>query len=213
MLIREYCYPQKVQPTPFFVVGRYRFPAPSHRLLPTTFLRLEHAPLHPGMFPSPQFEDEIWPSTLLDINDSHIIAMSPEHTYFGIDYVIDVHDSTWAKQPISRGTTIIFRNYSSNITHYIATWKLETVRKHSYVQFSLFRVNQETCYQNPDWPTIRIKVPISLCKVPASPHVEKATKPSAATISRAPPTWWEYGFCCMCLSTIAYDDDEDFLKF
>jgi len=101
MPIKEYHYPQKGQPTPFFIVGRYRFPAPSHRLLPTTFLRPEHAPLHPGMFPSPQFEDEIWPSTPLDINDSHIIAMSPEHTYFGIDYVINVHDSTWAKQPIS----------------------------------------------------------------------------------------------------------------
>ena len=89
------------------MIGRYRFPAPARRLLPTSFSRPEHAPLHPGRFPSPQFKDEIWPSTPRCINDSHIVSMSPEHTYFGIDYVIDVHDLTWAQQPISWGTTII----------------------------------------------------------------------------------------------------------
>ena len=215
--LTEYRYPQKDQPTPLFMIGRYRFPAPARQLLPTSFSRPEHAPLHPGRFPSPQFKDEIWPSTPRCINDSHIVSMSPEHTYFGIDYVIDVHDLTWAQQPISRGTTIIFRNYRSNFTHYIATWKLKTVRQHTYVQFSPFRVNQETCYQDPGWPTIRIKVPLTLCKVPPSPYVEKTTMPSAVITPHAPkPKWWEVVCCCLCLLTVPYDDntdDENFLKF
>jgi hypothetical protein len=218
MPLLEYRHPQQDQIPPLFMAGRYRFPSPSRRLLPTVFLQPEHAPLHPGMFPSPQFEEEIWSSHPINIVDSYIASISPEHTYFGIDYVIDVRDSVWAQKTVSRGTTINFRNFGSNVTRYIATWKLETVRNHTYVQFSPFRANQQSCYQDPDWPTIRIKVPNTLCKVPSSPHVQAIMKPSPVIITRSTPElkWWEVVLCCLCLSTIPWEDnynDQDFLKF
>ena len=109
--VAKYVHPQIDQRTPEFVVGRYRFPAPVRRLLPSLYAQPQHTPQHPGTFPSPQFEDEIWSSSPFHINDSHITSLSPEHNYFGIDYFVDIHELIWAKQPVSRGTTIIFRGY------------------------------------------------------------------------------------------------------
>jgi len=206
-LLKSYCHPQKNQPIPFFIIGRYRFPGPARRLLPSSYSQPQHAPQHPGTFPSPQFEDDIWTSTPLDINDTHIKFISPEDTFFGIDYVIDVHDSAWAKKTISRGTSIIFRNYSSHVTRYLATWQLDTIGKHAYVQFSAFRVNQATHYQDPDWPTLRIKVPASLCKVPVSPHAQNTEKIVTPSCS-ANPTWYEYLCCCPCFATPPFNYDD-----
>jgi hypothetical protein len=93
MPLLKYCHPQQNQIPPLFMAGRYCFPSPSRRLLPTVFLQPEHAPLHPGMFPSLQFEEKIWLSHLINIVDSYIASILPEHTYFGIDYIIDVRDS------------------------------------------------------------------------------------------------------------------------
>jgi len=93
MPLLEYRHPQQDQIPPLFMAGRYRFPSPSHRLLPTVFLQPKHTPLHPGMFPSPQFEEEIWSSHPINIVNSYITSISPEHTYFGIDYVINICNS------------------------------------------------------------------------------------------------------------------------
>jgi len=48
----------------------------------------------------------------------------------------------------------------------MATWQLETQGKVTFVQFSTFCQNQETHYHDSNWPTLRITVPVKLCRVP-----------------------------------------------
>ena len=194
--------PRKGLPAPIFTVPRRRFPVLTTRLLPTTFPNPAYLPLHPGTFPESWFQS-LWTSAPVDIADPHIISIQPEAVYFGTEYFIKVDAHVWMDNIISRGTVIIFRGYSSAVTKYMATWQLKTQGKVAFVQFSAFCINQETHYHDPNWPTLRITVPVKLCRVPrqrALPHPEPVVPQqedgSVVTPRPLPPVlpWWKNVF-------------------
>lgn len=191
--------PTKRQPTPTNISPRRRFPPPALRLLPVMFANIKHSPRHPGSFPGDLFQEHIWPASPIMISDHHILSLQPETQYFGIGYLVKVEGRAWNDHLITRGTTIVFRGCNSTITKYIATWLLEEKDDIAFVQFTAFRIDQQTHYHDPDWPTLRITVPADLCRVPLQPteslssRQELSSLTSFHPISPEPPKlpWWK----------------------
>jgi hypothetical protein len=197
---RSYQPIQPGRPSPLFAAGRYRFPTPAHRFLPPDYAHPRYKPHHPGRFSSAYFNHVIWPTPPIVIVDPHIISITPETLFFGIEYNIEVRPSAWNNSIISRGTVMVFRGFKSSTSKYIATWALETNSEYVSVQFSAFQSTQDTHYNDVDWPTIRINIPIHLCQVNPIRHcppyitpVQPPLPPSTSTTQR----WmtWLKVFC------------------
>ena len=191
-VIHSYIAPKRGYPTPYFVIGRYRFPDPIRRFLPQQYSTSRYQLQHPGDFQRDYFIDAIWPSNPVIIVDPHISQIEPETMYIGIGYQIEVLPSAWDDRIVKRGTTLIFRNFISPSTQYIATWTLEHHIEYAYVQFSAFRKDQDTHYNDPDWPTLRTKVPANLCSVP----YRSLPRPIEPQVPTSPPKlpWWRSFF-------------------
>ena len=161
-----------------FAAGRYRFPTPTQHFLPPDYAHPRYKPHHPGRFSSAYFNRVIWSTAPIVIIDPHIVVIKPEDMFFGIDYNVEVHPSAWNGSIISRGTVMVFRGFRSSTSKYIATWALEANSECVSVQFSAFRNTQDTHYNDMDWPTIRINIPIHLCRVQPIRHCPPYNTPA-----------------------------------
>jgi hypothetical protein len=194
---RSYQPIQPGRPSPMFAAGRYRFPTPAQRFLPRDYAHPRYKPHHPGHFSSVYFNHIIWSTAPIVIVDPHIVVIKPEDMFFGIDYNVEVRPSAWNGSIISRGTVMVFRGFKSSTSKYIATWALETNSECVSVQFSAFRSTQDTHYNDVDWPTIRINVPVSLCRVQPIRAYNAPVLPPVL-----PPTstfqWWKNAMQQFC---------------
>ena len=178
------------RPSPMFAAGRYRFPTPAQHFLPWDYAHPQYKPHHPGHFSSAYFNHIIWSTAPIVIVDPHIVVIKPEDMFFGIEYNIKVCPSAWNSSIISRGTVMVFQGFKSSTSKYIATWALETNSECVSVQFSAFQSTQDTHYNDVDWPTIHINVPIQLCRVQPIHAYNPPVQPPVL-----PPTsmfqWWK----------------------
>jgi len=190
---RSYQPIQPGRPSPMFAAGRYRFPTPTQRFLPRDYAHPRYKPHHPGRFSSAYFNHIIWSKSPIIIVDPHIIVIKPEDMFFGIDYNVEVRPSAWNDSIISRGSVMVFRGFRSSTSKYIATWALESNSECVSVQFSAFRSTQDTHYNDVDWPTIRINIPIHLCQVQPIHHYPANNIPVQPPVLSSMSTyqWWK----------------------
>jgi len=159
--------------TPHFHEGRYRFPTLRKGRLATATHDVPALAVHQPPSFQPSTFVQHWRSSPIYFDDQHIGHISPEGMHQGILFVIDLKDDAWPYAiPIQHGSRVKIRAHHNDSIRYMVTWLLPSNETGAiYVQVNAFV--EDGCplvFYDPDWPTLRIRIPIRLGHIVEVPY-------------------------------------------